>query len=119
MQALPELLHGEAVNIDMALTTILSVQRGLISIEERERIFSLMRKLQLPVYHRLCEPSVLAVALADTVRHRDGLQRMPLAMGIGSACFVNDLQPSELVTAVETLRELDGSTVTIRRAAHA
>lgn len=121
MMALPELLHGEAVNVDMALSTILSTQRGLISIEERDRIFALMRKLRLPVYHRLCGPTVLVNALADTVSHRDGLQRMPLAIGIGSACFVNDLQPSELFTAADTLRELamDAGTSPMLEAAHA
>ncbi|MFL5355931.1 sedoheptulose 7-phosphate cyclase [Archangium sp.] len=119
MLALPELLHGEAVNIDMALTTLLSVQRGLIRPAEQQRIFTLMRALGLPVYHRLCEPSVLEAALADTVRHRDGLQRLPLAMGIGSACFVNDLQPSELYRAAATLREWAPATFPERRALHA
>jgi 3-dehydroquinate synthase len=120
MMALPELLHGEAVNIDMALSTLLSTQRGLISIEERDRILALMRKLRLPVYHRLCEPTVLVKALADTVSHRDGLQRLPLAIGIGSACFVNDLQLSELFTAADTLRELDAcASPVLEEAAHA
>jgi len=119
MMALPELLHGEAVNIDMALSTLLSTQRGLISIEERDRIFALMRKLRLPVYHRLSRPTVLVNALADTVSHRDGLQRLPLAIGIGSACFVNDLQPSELFTAAATLQELDGDTSPMLEVAHA
>ncbi|WNG36965.1 sedoheptulose 7-phosphate cyclase [Archangium violaceum] len=119
MLALPELLHGEAVNIDMALTTVISAQRGLINLEERDRIFSLMRKLDLPVYHRLCEPTVLEEALADTVRHRDGLQRLPLAIGIGSACFVNDVQPSELREAISTLRELDSDSQLTLEAAHA
>ncbi len=106
MLALPDLLHGEAVNIDMALSTILSYQRRLISAHEQNRIFSLMRRLGLPLYHPTCEPSVLEKALADTVRHRNGLQRMPLSVGIGSAHFVNDLQPSELVSAVVALKEL-------------
>jgi 3-dehydroquinate synthase len=119
MLALPELLHGEAVNIDMALSTLLSVQRGLISIEERDRIFTLMRKLELPVYHRVCGPTALVNALSDTIRHRDGLQRMPLAIGIGSACFVNDLQPSELLSAIVTLRELDLVTSLALEAANA
>lgn len=106
MLALPELLHGEAVNVDMALTTVLSVQRGMISARDRDRIFALMRKLGLPVYHRLCQPRVLEKALADTTSHRDGLQRLPLAIGIGAACFVNDVQPSELSAAATSLREL-------------
>ncbi|OJT26062.1 2-epi-5-epi-valiolone synthase [Archangium sp. Cb G35] len=121
MLALPELLHGEAVNIDMALTTLISVQRGMITPDERDRIFALMRKLDLPVYHRTCEPPVLVDALADTVRHRDGLQRLPLAMGIGSACFVNDVTPEEMTAAATALREMDASSGSepMREAAHA
>jgi 3-dehydroquinate synthase len=109
MLALPELLHGEAVNVDMALTTVLSVQRGMVSARDRDRIFALMRKLHLPVHHRLCQPRMLENALADTTRHRDGLQRLPLPIGIGTACFVNDVQPSELAAAASSLRDLSGA----------
>ncbi len=105
MHALPELLHGEAVNIDMALTTMISVRRGLITTQEQERIFALMRKLNLPLYHPLCETRLLEKALAETVRHRNGLQRVPLGIGIGMACFVNDLQTSELAHASMSLRQ--------------
>jgi len=106
MLALPHLLHGEAVNVDMALTTVISEHRGLISARDRARIFALMRDMSLPLYHRLCKPAVLERALADTVRHRDGQQRLPLAIGVGSACFVNDVQPSELAAAAASLRDL-------------
>jgi 3-dehydroquinate synthetase len=37
MQALPALLHGEAVAIDMALSTALSVRRGLVSEHDVSR----------------------------------------------------------------------------------
>lgn len=106
MEALPELLHGEAVNIDMALTTLISVHRGLITPQDQKRIFALMRQLHLPLYHPLCNPPLLVEALADTVRHRNGLQRLPLGVGIGMACFVNDIQESELVRASHSLHEL-------------
>jgi 3-dehydroquinate synthetase len=107
MLALPELLHGEAVNIDMALTTILSAQRGLIGSADRDRIFGLMRKLHLPIHHALCCGAVLEDALASTTAHRDGLQRLPLGMSIGSACFVNDLKQAELTSAAAALQAMD------------
>jgi 3-dehydroquinate synthase len=106
MRALPALLHGEAVCVDMALTTVLAEGRGLVSSRDRERILDVMRRLRLPVWHPLCEPGLLGEALHDTVRHRDGLQRMPLPLGVGGACFVNDLTVVELTRAVETLSEL-------------
>jgi 3-dehydroquinate synthetase len=106
MHSLPALLHGEAVSIDMALTTVLAEGRGLVSRQERERILNLMQRLCLPIWHKLCETDLLSEALHDTVRHRDGMQRLPLPVGIGEACFVNDLTVEELSRAAETLFEL-------------
>ena len=110
MRALPALLHGEAVSIDMALTTVLAHGRGLVSSLDRERVIDVMRRLRLPIWHPLLEPGLLREALHDTIRHRDGSQRMPLPVGIGGACFVNDLTVAELSRAATTLFELDRST---------
>ncbi len=106
MRALPALLHGEAVSIDMALTTVLAEGRSLVSSRDRERVFDVMQRLRLPIWHPLLELGLLREALRDTVRHRDGLQRMPLPVGIGGACFVDDLTVVELSRAAETLFEL-------------
>ena len=106
MVAMPELLHGEAVNVDMALSVLLSVQRGAMSVEQQDRVFGLMRRLNLPLFHPRCEPTLLERALSETVRHRDGRQRLPLGVGIGSACFVNDLQPAEISSAADSLKKL-------------
>ncbi|MEU3626375.1 2-epi-5-epi-valiolone synthase [Amycolatopsis coloradensis] len=107
MRALPALLHGEAVTVDMALTTVLAEGRGLVSTSDRERIIGLMRRLRLPVWHPLLEPGLLEPALRETTRHRDGLQRMPIPVGIGGACFLHDLTVAELGRAAGILRELD------------
>lgn len=109
MRALPALFHGEAVNVDMALTTVLAEGRDLVSSHDRERIINVMRRLRLPIWHPLCKPDLLGEALHDTVRHRDGLQRIPLPVGIGGACFVNDLTVAELSRATEILSKLHQS----------
>ncbi|MEV7522665.1 sedoheptulose 7-phosphate cyclase [Streptomyces sp. NPDC091371] len=106
MHALPELLHGEAVAIDMAFTTVIAEQRGLVTSDERRRILSVMTGLGLPCWHELCTPKLLVPALRDTVRHRDGQQRLPLPAGIGSAVFVNDLTEDELESAAQLLADL-------------
>ncbi|MCJ0871919.1 sedoheptulose 7-phosphate cyclase [Streptomyces sp. AP-93] len=106
MHALPELLHGEAVAVDMALTTVIAEQRGLVTSDERRRIFSVMTGLGLSSWHELCTPKLLVPALRDTVRHRDGQQRLPLPVGIGSAVFVNDLTEDELERAAQSLADL-------------
>jgi len=42
MQALPELLHGEAVAIDMALSLVIAAGRDLISSEQLSRAMNLI-----------------------------------------------------------------------------
>ncbi|WP_267595665.1 sedoheptulose 7-phosphate cyclase [Carbonactinospora thermoautotrophica] len=105
MRALPELLHGEAVTVDMALTTCLARRRGLVSRRDQDRIFATMRALRLPLWHPVCEPATLIAALRDTVRHRDGLQRIPLPLGIGQAYFANDVTDDEIAQACDDVRE--------------
>lgn len=107
MLALPELLHGEAVAIDMALTTVLAERRGLVSARQRQRVLALMRTLGLPTWHELCTDDVLLPALHGTIAHRDGLQRMPLPAGIGAALFVNDITEAELTGAAKALHDLE------------
>lgn len=103
MRALPELLHGETVAVDIAISTVLARRRELIGEEERDRVLRLLEELGLPTFHPLCTPQFLQAALRDTVRHRDGLQRLPLPVSIGAVDFFNDVVPEELI---ETAREL-------------
>ncbi|MEU9878060.1 sedoheptulose 7-phosphate cyclase [Streptomyces phaeochromogenes] len=105
MHALPGLLHGEAVAIDMALTTVISCGRGLLTTGQRDRVLAVTTALGLPLTHPVCRPDLLEHALADTVRHRDGRQRLPLPAGIGSALFVNDLTVDEVRSAAAFLHE--------------
>ncbi|MER6681943.1 MULTISPECIES: sedoheptulose 7-phosphate cyclase [Streptomyces] len=107
MAALPELLHGEAVCIDMALSSVLAHHRGLLTEADLGRVLDVMRLLHLPVLHPVCTPDLMRAALADTVKHRDGWQHMPLPRGIGDAVFVNDVTQREIEAALLTLAERD------------
>ncbi|WP_449484854.1 sedoheptulose 7-phosphate cyclase [Streptomyces avidinii] len=104
MGALPALLHGEAVAIDMALTTVVSWQRGLLSPVDRDRVLMVMTALALPLGHPAWRADLAERALADAVRHRDGRQRVPLATGIGSALFFDDLTAAEVRAAESFLQ---------------
>lgn len=109
----PPLLHGEAVAVDMALCVELSLQRGLLSEFEARRVFRLLFRLGLPLTNRMFEASLLEKALEDTVKHRDGLQRVPLLTGIGRVTFVNDLTLEELSNAVANTRATSQSLETL------
>ncbi|MFI6762850.1 sedoheptulose 7-phosphate cyclase [Micromonospora sp. NPDC050417] len=106
MRALPALLHGEAVCVDMALTTVMGWRRGLLTEQERDRVLAVMSALKLPSWDLILHPEVLSQALQDTVRHRDGMQRLPLPVGIGGVTFVNDVTEEEIRVAVAVQREL-------------
>lgn len=98
------LLHGEAVAIDMAVTTELSAMRGLITPDERRRTISILKALELPLWHPSLNRDVVAYALRDAASLRSGYQRIPLMTGIGEASFFSDIQVDEVVTAVESAR---------------
>lgn len=100
MQALPELLHGEAVAIDMALSLALAHGRGLLPTEQLQRVLAVLHDLELPLWHPVCTPELLERALADTVKHRNGKQLLPLTCGIGDVCFVNDITAAEIADAL-------------------
>ncbi|XVV02583.1 sedoheptulose 7-phosphate cyclase [Actinosynnema sp. CA-248983] len=106
MKALPELLHGEAVAVDMALFTVVAARRGLLEPAERDRILDVLRATGLPVSHELLGPALLREGLAATTRHRGGRQRLPLPTGIGSAVFCDDVTEGELAVAAKELGEL-------------
>lgn len=110
MNALPELLHGEAVAIDMAFSVLLSEHRGLMTTAERNRTLTLLQQFKLPLTHKVCIVELLISALDDIVLHRDGQQHFPLTKGIGQVVFVNDITHEEIKKIVEQMRVMTQGT---------
>lgn len=106
MEALPELLHGEAVAIDMAICVVIAHGRGFLSDDEMNRVFNVYKALALPTYHDSCTFSLLHEALEDATSHRNGKQRVPLPKGIGNGIFVHDITNQEIEDAVNFLKEM-------------
>lgn len=110
MAAQPQLLHGETVAIDMAISLSLSRGRNLMDSDQFRQALDLILAYKLPANHPLCDADFLWSALQDTTKHRNGSQRVPLTKGIGETVFVNDITRSELAGATSrlnaTLRDL-------------
>ena len=100
------LLHGHAVNIDMALTATIAQLRGYITVEERDRILGLMSKIGLALDHPLLDIDLLWYATESITQTRDGLQRAAMPKPIGECCFVNDLTIEELEAALNEHKRL-------------
>lgn len=109
MLSLPELLHGEAVAMDVLLSCILAEQRGLLRSNDVERVAVLMRALGLQLTApKFKDVDTLWASLEDATRHRNGKQRLPLPNGIGSFVFVNDITRGDVERASKKQTQLAG-----------
>lgn len=107
MRALPELLHGEAVAMDCVFSALIAAGRGLIGPADLEAIVEVARRLGLAPSHPLfCDANLVQEALADTVRHRDGRQNLPMLTAIGEVCFLNDVSETEIKQACAGMADL-------------
>ncbi len=99
-----DLLHGEAVLLDIVLSSRIAAGRSLLSSSEWDRLLALVSRLELPLRTDLLYPQVLSRSLRERTYHRSGSQRVPLPNGLGTCAFVNDITEEELHTAVRALQ---------------
>lgn len=103
------LLHGHAVNIDMALSATIAQRRGYITASDRDRILGLMSRIGLALDHPLLEIDLLWQATDSITLTRDGKQRAAMPKPIGECFFVNDLTREELAEALAEHKRLCAS----------
>lgn len=98
LELMPEVpvLHGHAVNIDMAFSATIAEQRGYLSAGDRDRILRLMSRIGLAIDSPYLTPGLLRKATGSIIQTRDGLLRAAVPRPIGSCFFVNDLTTVEL-----------------------
>ncbi|KAI2649982.1 2-epi-5-epi-valiolone synthase [Labeo rohita] len=99
MKILPALLHGEAVNIDMAFMVYVARERGFLTEEEKRRIIVCMQSLDLPVWHSDCTLDLVLKSLTERLKHSRGFLRMPLPTALGKARIFNDTEESTVCQA--------------------
>ncbi len=100
-----DLLHGEAVLLDICLSSLIAEGRGLLSGGETSRLFQLIAKLDMALDTSLLEPTRLWASLEERTYHRNGLQRVPLPRGLGGCEFVNDITLGEIASGVKLMVE--------------
>ncbi len=99
------LFHGEAVLLDIVVSTLIARSRNLLSEEEIGKIFHLIDLLGITLNTAILDPHLLWRSLEERTYHRNGLQRVPLPQGIGGCVFVNDIKINEIETAVKNLED--------------
>lgn len=99
------LFHGEAVLLDIVVSTLIARSRNLLSEEETGKIFHLIDLLGITLNTTILDPHLLWQSLEERTYHRNGLQRVPLPQGIGGCVFVNDIKMNEIEVAVKNLED--------------
>jgi 3-dehydroquinate synthase len=99
------LLHGEAVLLDIVLSSILANDRNLLPGRELDRLFDLVFKLGFSLNNELITPELLWHTLEERTYHRNGFLRVPLPEGLGQCTFVNDIKFGEIQSACKILDE--------------
>ncbi|MBV6271368.1 sedoheptulose 7-phosphate cyclase [Alcaligenaceae bacterium CGII-47] len=99
------LLHGEAVLLDIMVSTLIACKRGLLSDEDTSRILRLVGRLGIKPQTRLLDASLMWQSLQERVEHRNGLQRVPMPNALGSCVFVNDITEQEIRSSIQMLND--------------
>ncbi len=99
------LLHGEAVLLDILVSTLIAQTRGLLSTRDAGRIFMLVPTLGIELDYAVLDAALMWQALLDRVEHRNGMQRVPVPCGIGDCVFLNDITRREIESSVQALHD--------------
>lgn len=99
-------LHGEAVAIDMAVSTELAHRLGILDDLSKVRLLQTLRHLALPVYWNGMDAAAMHASLKSIVKHRDGQLNLVLPTGIGSSTFLKNLSEVSVGLLEEVLQRL-------------
>ncbi len=94
IEKVTKIAHGKAVSIGMVFAANLSVQRGYLSADQRDRIIKLLNDYQLPVVTKVNNQEVFDALLHDKKREQNKIHFV-LLKNIGEA-FIEQIDTSEL-----------------------
>lgn len=110
--------HGEAVAIDMAVSSFLASYMGLMPKAEFERIHTLLLRIGLPVYSPLMTEDVCEKALDGAALHRGSAVNLVVPTSIGTATFIRRRSEIPNDGVAQAISLLAGDTVSSRRRAN-
>ncbi|MGI4758823.1 MAG: sedoheptulose 7-phosphate cyclase [Janthinobacterium lividum] len=101
--------HGEAVAIDMLLSTSIAAQRGVCSTSFFDRLVRIVGHLGLPLWpDRMPTVSQLAGSLVAVILHRGGALNLVAPQEAGVATFLQNVSTAEVEIAVRDLKRSAG-----------
>ena len=107
-----QISHGRAVSIDIATSTALAFELGMISEADRDRILRLLLCAGLPIFTPSLTVAAAIRALGLMEAHRAGYVNLVVPAGVGRALFIkqkDDVPVESLGRALGLLREVHTS----------
>ena len=96
------LKHGEAVCLDVLLSSCISHNRNYLKIEELKKIIKLAKVVNMPLDHSFIVNSDYHLeSLLDATKHRNGSQNVPIPTEIGKHIFLNDINENDIKIAIK------------------
>jgi 3-dehydroquinate synthase len=99
--------HGVAVAVDIALSSAVAYELGLLSVEDRNRILRSLRTAGLPISSPILTDEVCDKALREMEAHRGGHLNLVVPTGIGKSVFIDEKQALPMSAFRTALRFLD------------
>jgi 3-dehydroquinate synthase len=103
------LRHGEAVALDMAISSAIAVIHGLLPRTDYDRVLDALHRVGLPSMSPLCSVPNLARGLVSAAAHRDGDLNLVVPQRIGRGTFIKSLDDVSLADLAQALDLLEGS----------
>lgn len=100
------LTHGEAVAIDIALSTEIAVGLGRLDRDSADRVIRLLVRLGLAVSSRWCNSELAEHSHRQARRQRRGRLNLVLPVGPGKGDFVDDVPRDVIVEALRRISAL-------------
>jgi 3-dehydroquinate synthetase len=98
--------HGDAVGIDMVLSSAIALELGLCDRILFERLVALLRSVGLPVSHPTLDRELAIAALAGTRTHRGGNLNLVVPRDIGAVTFLSEVDPRTIDAALAEIARL-------------
>ncbi len=96
------LKHGEAVCLDVLLSSCISFNRNYLKMNELKKIFKLAKSVKMPLSHNfILNADFLLESLHDATKHRNGSQNAPIPTKIGDHKFLNDINEDDINKAIK------------------
>lgn len=97
--------HGEAVGLDILISSFISLRRKVLSQGAFDRIYTLIKSIGFTKMYKLPSMEKFCNALDLVRNHRAGNLNLVLPTKIGSCAFTNDCSKEELEEAVLFCRD--------------